>query len=112
MPQPPKPGPVRTGAVDSADSETHRNHSVGNHVATQAEPTQASQIAQRSPTKEHPINAQPELPPKFNAREQLVLLQRVISLACFAVTMLNSTLPLYGASVGVEGLDVGSKRHG
>jgi MFS family permease len=34
-------------------------------------------------------------------------MQRVITLACFAVTMLNSALPLYGASVGVEGLDVG-----
>ncbi len=115
MPQPPKPGlaktaPVRTGAVDSADPDIHPTHGAGNPVAKQAEPTQANQIAQRpltTPTKDPIIKAQLNLPPNFNAREQLVLLQRVITLACFAVTMINSGLPLYGASVGVEGLDVG-----
>ena len=42
-----------------------------------------------------------------NARQQLILLQQVISLACFGITILNGLLPLYSKNVGAEGLDVG-----
>jgi MFS family permease len=42
-----------------------------------------------------------------NARQQLVLLQQIITLACFGVTVLNGLLPLYSKTVGAEGLDVG-----
>ncbi|NJM42602.1 MAG: MFS transporter, partial [Anaerolineae bacterium] len=106
------------------DANDAHAHSAGNHVARQANSAPTSRATQRSSApssssssssssspikKDTPINEKPppSLPPDFNARSQLVLMQRVITLACFAVTMLNSALPLYGASVGVEGLDVG-----
>jgi len=108
--------PFKTGAVESAqrDGAAVRNveASSTDRNATQQNTPESPLLRKRAATetdiaKDTPIGSQDSTPQIPSARQQLVSLQQVISLACFGVTVLNGLLPLYSKTVGAEGLDVG-----
>ena len=108
--------PFKTGAVESAQRagaaaravEASSNTGDTTQHNTPEYPLPRTPAATETDiTKDTAIGSQDSSPKFPNARQQLVTLQQVISLACFGVTILNGLLPLYSKTVGAEGLDVG-----